>query len=112
ATCGEGSDPFLCKAGQHPVKQRTSMPDLNESDSLAPASGRTRGPLRLMSVISIISSCVLLSCAGCCFLIMFLFRPQTVDTAAGVDEVAARITDWAVPPGFTGKSAAIVDNAL
>lgn len=88
------------------------MSDSSDSNFNQPIRGVRRRGVRLMSILSIGSSCLLFGCAGCCFLATLLIRSQVVDTPGGADEAAARITDWTLPTGFIGKSGATIDNAV
>jgi hypothetical protein len=88
------------------------MPDLNRSTVSSPVSGRRQGPVRLISIITTASSCVLFACAGCCYLVSMLFRPTVIDSPAGATEICEKITDWSLPTGFTGKSGLSADNMI
>lgn len=87
------------------------MPDLNRSSTPSVYS-RRRGPIRWISIVSSASSCVLFCCAGSCFIANLIFSPTKIDSPEGATEVRERITDWNLPPGFTGQSALYADNAV
>ena len=88
------------------------MPDSNESKDNQPVSIPKRRPIRLLSVISIMSSSLIFACAGCCYLTVFLFGPLRVDGPEQTNQLASRITDWTLPADFSGKSGSRMKNAL
>jgi hypothetical protein len=71
-----------------------------------------RGFQRILSIVAIVFSCMFFACAGCCFLILFLFRPVVTDTSAGAEAAAEIITEWKLPERFEGKSGVTMDNRL
>lgn len=84
------------------------MPDSGDPISNA-ANVRQIRRLRLPKVIAIASSLTLFACAGCCFLSTIVLRPQVINTPEGATEIAARINDWTLPAGFTGKMGIVQD---
>jgi hypothetical protein len=88
------------------------MADSNESDLSASAQARRRISARLLSIITVTSSCFLFAGAGCCLLTALLHKENVVDTPAGADEVAARIVEWTLPANFSGKSGRTIDQTV
>ncbi len=88
------------------------MPDSDPLQSGVPPIPQTRRPIRRFSTFTIALTCIFVAFGGCCFVTSLLFRVEVVNTAAGVNEGAARITDWTLPPHFAGKSSLTIDNFL
>ncbi|WP_029248001.1 hypothetical protein [Schlesneria paludicola] len=87
------------------------MPDLEEPEDPIVRSVRVRR-LKLTRIIAVASSSVLLACAGCCFLLGIIFRPEVLEGPDGANQIAAKITDWTLPEGFQGKLGIVVDFGL
>lgn len=87
------------------------MPAPEETEDPIIHSVRVRR-LRLTRIIAVASSSVLLACAGCCFLLGIIFRPEVAEGPEGANQIAAKITDWTLPEGFRGKLGIVVDFGL
>ncbi len=79
------------------------MSDSAEPKPPSPGLDQRRRLLRLSRVIAIVASSVLFACAGCSFLTSFLTRSEISPGPEGAAQIAANITDWTLPPGFSGK---------
>ena len=84
------------------------MPDREEPEDLVVVARRVRR-LKVIRIIAVASSSVLLACAGCCFLLGLVFRPQVLEGPEGANRIAAQIVDWNLPEGFQGKLGLVVN---
>ncbi len=92
------------------------MTNLNDPTlgNLSPGTNvlRRRRRFRLFYLIAIGTSCVLVTCAGCCILAALFLQAERFEGPTGANDVASRITDWQLPPGFSGVYGATADNVL
>lgn len=92
------------------------MTNVNETNSANTHSGvvvmRSRRRFRLPYLIAIVTGSCILTCAGCCILAAIFLQAERFEGPAGANDVASRITDWQMPPGFTGEFGAVADNAI
>lgn len=88
------------------------MTDSNESTVNPPAPKSKRRPIRLLSIVSLAFSTTVFACAGCLLLMPFVLRSEDFKGPAGANQVAAGITDWTLPEGFTGTSGNLINNAM